>query len=36
MELRKAGFDGFLIGESFMKTEEPEKACEVFIEEIKF
>lgn len=34
MELRKAGFDGFLIGENFMKTESPEKACEKFINAI--
>jgi indole-3-glycerol phosphate synthase len=34
VELRQAGFDGFLIGENFMKTSEPEKACVAFIEEI--
>jgi indole-3-glycerol phosphate synthase len=31
MELRQAGFDGFLIGENFMKTEKPEEACKEFI-----
>jgi indole-3-glycerol phosphate synthase len=34
-ELRQAGFDGFLIGENFMKTSEPEKSCFEFIKEIK-
>ncbi len=31
LELRKAGFQGFLIGESFMKEERPGAACEAFI-----
>ena len=35
VELRKAGFDGFLIGENFMKMSEPEKACVAFIEEVE-
>lgn len=34
VELRQAGFDGFLIGENFMKTSEPEKACREFVEEV--
>ncbi|WP_321288267.1 indole-3-glycerol phosphate synthase TrpC [uncultured Sunxiuqinia sp.] len=29
--LRKAGFNGFLMGENFMKTEDPGKACKEFI-----
>jgi indole-3-glycerol phosphate synthase len=29
--LREAGFDGFLMGENFMKTEDPAKACAEFI-----
>ncbi len=33
--LKKAGFKGFLIGESFMKTEHPEDACEKLIKEIR-
>jgi len=32
--LRSYGFQGFLIGESFMKMAEPEKACKNFIDEI--
>jgi len=34
-KLRKAGFKGFLIGETFMKTEDPGKACKEFIEKLK-
>ncbi len=30
--LRQAGFDGFLMGENFMKTENPGQACKEFIE----
>jgi len=33
--LRAQGFDGFLIGENFMKTENPGQACSDFIEKIK-
>lgn len=34
MRLRNAGFDGFLVGEQFMKQFEPGKACAKFISEI--
>ena len=34
-ELRKAGFSGFLIGETFMKTENPGLALGMFIKELK-
>jgi indole-3-glycerol phosphate synthase len=34
-QLRSAGFRGFLIGETFMKTEDPGKACAEFIERLK-
>ena len=33
--LRQAGYDGFLIGEHFMKTEDPVSAFSAFINEIK-
>lgn len=33
-QLRAAGFKGFLIGETFMKTEDPGKACAEFIEKL--
>ncbi len=33
--LKRFGFDGFLIGESFMKTEDPGKACADFIQKMK-
>ena len=32
--LRKAGFEGFLMGENFMKTENPGKACFDFIKRL--
>ena len=32
--LRKNGFKGFLIGETFMKTSDPGEACRKFIEEL--
>lgn len=32
--LKKAGFTGFLIGETFMKTSRPERACAKLVEEI--
>jgi len=34
-ELRKAGFKGFLIGETFMRHSRPEIACANFIKEVK-
>jgi indole-3-glycerol phosphate synthase len=34
-QLRSAGFKGFLIGETFMKTEDPGKACAEFIQKFK-
>ncbi len=33
--LRAAGFDGFLMGENFMKTDDPAKACIDFIQQLK-
>ena len=35
VSLRNAGFKGFLIGENFMKEEEPGKAFEEFIKQLK-
>jgi indole-3-glycerol phosphate synthase len=35
IELKKAGFDGFLIGENFMKSSRPEQAAYNFIKEFK-
>ncbi len=35
IELKKYGFEGFLIGENFMKTTSPEQACMEFIRKIK-
>lgn len=32
--LRETGFDGFLIGERFMKTMDPGKACQEFIQDL--
>ena len=34
IELRSAGFDGFLMGERFMHNSRPEKACAKFIESL--
>ena len=34
--LRGLGYEGFLIGEYFMKHEKPARACRKFIEELKF
>ena len=34
IELRQAGFRGFLIGESFMSSQSPEKACADFIQSV--
>lgn len=36
IKLKNAGFDGFLIGEAFMRTSQPEIACAEFIGKIKF
>lgn len=35
VSLRQVGFDGFLIGENFMKTPDPALACRLFIERVK-
>ena len=35
VKLKRAGFDGFLIGEKFMKSSRPETACAELIREIK-
>lgn len=35
LKLKKAGFDGFLIGETFMKTADPAAACAKLIGEIQ-
>ena len=32
--LKQEGFQGFLIGENFMKTENPGEACREFIKEL--
>jgi indole-3-glycerol phosphate synthase len=34
IELKKHGFQGFLIGENFMKTDNPAKACKKFIDKL--
>ena len=34
LKLKDAGFDGFLIGERFMKTEDPGMACKTFIDHL--
>jgi indole-3-glycerol phosphate synthase len=35
LELQKYGYQGFLIGETFMKTDNPEKALNNFIQQVK-
>ena len=35
VEFRRAGFDGFLIGENFMKTAQPEQAAATFISDYR-
>ena len=35
IQLKKAGFEGFLIGENFMKSSRPEQAAYNFIKEFK-
>ena len=32
--LKEAGFEGFLMGENFMKYSRPEKACKEFIDQL--
>jgi indole-3-glycerol phosphate synthase len=34
VQLKEVGFEGFLIGEYFMKADEPHKECADFIERI--
>lgn len=34
--LKKHGFKGFLIGESFMKTDKPGEACKTFINSVRY
>lgn len=34
-ELRKAGFDGFLIGENFMRADDPASAIKEFVQQMK-
>lgn len=35
LNLKNAGFNGFLIGELFMNTPEPGKTCRIFIDELR-
>ena len=35
IELRKYGYQGFLMGQNFMQTSRPEKACYEFVQELK-
>jgi indole-3-glycerol phosphate synthase len=35
IDLKEYGYRGFLMGEAFMKTSRPEKACAAFIQELK-
>jgi indole-3-glycerol phosphate synthase len=35
IELKKFGFEGFLMGQNFMQHSRPEKACRDFIAELK-
>jgi len=35
VELKKLGYEGFLIGERFMQSSRPDKACGEFIKQIK-
>ena len=35
IELKKEGFDGFLMGENFMKTEDPAAAFAAFVADLK-
>lgn len=36
VKLKKVGFQGFLIGEHFMKTSDPAKACSDFVRRVKY
>ena len=36
LELRKYGYEGFLMGQNFMKHERPGEACGEFVEELRF
>jgi indole-3-glycerol phosphate synthase len=36
VKLKKVGYQGFLIGEYFMKTADPAKTCREFIKRIKY
>ncbi len=36
MELKKYGYQGFLMGEHFMKASSPQKACKDFIDKLNF
>jgi indole-3-glycerol phosphate synthase len=35
IELKKAGFQSFLIGENFMKTDKPQEAIRSFVDQIR-
>ncbi|GGK69809.1 indole-3-glycerol phosphate synthase [Rufibacter glacialis] len=35
LELRQHGYEGFLMGEAFMRQSRPEKACAAFVEDLK-
>lgn len=35
LRLKKAGFDGFLVGEAFMRTSRPEAACAEFVQKLQ-
>jgi indole-3-glycerol phosphate synthase len=35
LHLKKQGFDGFLMGENFMKTSDPGESCKTFIQQLK-
>ncbi len=35
LKLKEVGFDGFLIGENFMKTNDPEESAYNFIKQVE-
>lgn len=35
IRLREAGFSGFLMGQAFMETAQPHKACQAFVDELQ-